>query len=68
MAQLVECLASNRKVVKPLFDLQCDSALHCPWEWEKHLMLFHILGPSSLPIVVVQPDERHANRTASMLE
>jgi len=26
------------------------------------------LGPSSLPVVVAQPDERHANRTASVLE
>jgi len=31
-------------------------------------MLFLILGPSSLPIVVAQPDERHANKTASVLE
>jgi len=31
-------------------------------------MLFHILGPISLPVVVGQTDERHANRTASMLE
>jgi len=31
-------------------------------------MLFPILGPSSLPLVEAQPDERHANRTASMLE
>jgi len=30
------------------------------------LMVF--LGPSSLPVVVAQPDERHANRTASVLE
>jgi len=27
-------------------------------------MQFLILGPSSLPIVVAQPDESHANRTA----
>jgi len=31
-------------------------------------MLFPTLGPNSLPIVVDQPDERHANRTASVLE
>jgi len=31
-------------------------------------MLFPILGSSSLPDVVALPDERHANRTASMLE
>jgi len=31
-------------------------------------MLFPILGPSSLPVVVAQPDERNANRTASVLE
>jgi len=29
-------------------------------------MLFTTLGPSSLPIVVAQPDERHANRIASV--
>jgi len=28
-------------------------------------MLFLTLGSSSLPVVVAQPDERHANRTAS---
>jgi len=26
------------------------------------------LGPNSLPVVVAQSDERHANRTASVLE
>jgi len=31
-------------------------------------MLFPILRPSSLPIVVAQPDERHANKIASVLE
>jgi len=31
-------------------------------------MLFPILGPSSLSVVMAQPDERHANRTASVLE
>jgi len=31
-------------------------------------MLFPILEPSNLPIVVVQPDKRHANRTAFVLE
>jgi len=31
-------------------------------------MQFHILGPSSLLVVVAQPDEKHANRTASVLE
>jgi len=35
---------------------------------EKDLMLFPVLGSSSLLVVVVQPDERHANRTASVLE
>jgi len=35
--------------------------------WEKHLMLFTILGPSSLSVVVDQSDEKHANRTASVL-
>jgi len=31
-------------------------------------MLFPTLGPSSLPVVVTQPDKRHANRTAAVLE
>jgi len=31
-------------------------------------MLFLTLEPSSLPVVVVQFDERHANRTAYALE
>jgi len=31
-------------------------------------MLFPILGPNSLPVVVAQPDEIHANSTASVLE
>jgi len=35
---------------------------------EKHLMLFSILVPSSLPVVVVQLDEWHANRTTFVLE
>jgi len=38
----------------------------CPWE--RHLMLFPILGSSSLLVVVAQPDERHTNRTAYVLE
>jgi len=33
--------------------------------WERHLMLFPTLGPSKLPIVVAQPNERHVNRKAS---
>jgi len=28
-------------------------------------MLFPTLGPSSLPVVVAQPDERHAHSTTS---
>jgi len=31
-------------------------------------MLFPIFGACRLPVVVAQPDERHANRTASVLE
>jgi len=31
-------------------------------------MLFPTLWSSSLPVVVAQPDERHANRAASVLE
>jgi len=30
-------------------------------------MLLPTLGPSSLPVVVAQPDERHANRAAFVL-
>jgi len=43
-------------VVRPLL---------CPWE--RYLMLFPTSGPSSLLDVVAQPDERHANKTASVL-
>jgi len=50
----------------PRFDSRCGSASLCPWE--RHLMLFHILRPSSLPVVVAYPDERHTNRTASLWE
>jgi len=49
-----------------VFDSRCGSASLCPWE--RHSMLFSTLGPNSLPVVVTQPDERHANRTASVLE
>jgi len=31
-------------------------------------MPFPILGPSSLPVVLAQSDERHANRTVFVLE
>jgi len=31
-------------------------------------MLFPIVRPNSLPVVVAQPAEGHANRTASVLE
>jgi len=31
-------------------------------------MLFLTLGPSSLTVVVAQPDEGHANRTAYALD
>jgi len=31
-------------------------------------MLFPTLGPSSLPVMVAQPDERHVNKAASVLE
>jgi len=31
-------------------------------------MLFFFFGPSSLTVVVAHPDQRPANRTASMLE
>jgi len=66
VAQLIERRDSNRKVANPWFDSRWDNASLCPWE--RHLMLYPILGPSSLPVVVAQPDERHANRAASLLE
>jgi len=31
-------------------------------------MQFPTLGPSSVTVVVAQPNERHANRTASVLD
>jgi len=34
----------------------------------KTLNAVSTLGQSSLPVVVAQPDERHANRTAFVLE
>jgi len=66
IAQLVQRRASNRKVAKPWLGSLRGSVLLCPWE--RHLMLFSTLGQSSLPVMVDQPDERHANRTASVLE
>jgi len=44
--------ASNRKVAKSSFYSRCGSAF----------------AVCSLPVVVTQPDERYANRTASVLE
>jgi len=35
---------------------------------KRYLMLFPVLGTSSLPVVVAQPNEKHANRTPSVLE
>jgi len=52
---LVECRVNNRKVAKPWFDSRRGSASLCPWE--RHLMLFFTLGPSSLPVVVAQPQK-----------
>jgi len=52
-----------RQVAKPWFDSRCGSTSLCPWE--RHLMLFPTLGPISQLFVVVQPDERHANRTVA---
>jgi len=45
--------ASNRKVSKSWFDSRCSSASLCPRE--RHLMLFPILGPSSLLVVIARP-------------
>jgi len=66
VAQLAEHRASNQKVAKTLVDFRCSSASLYPWE--RHLILFPILRTNSLPVVVAQPGERHANRTASVLE
>jgi len=38
----------------------------CPWE--RYLKLFPSLRQSSLPVVVAQSDERHANRTVFLLD
>jgi len=43
-------------------------ARRCVLGWIRHLMLLPILGLSSLPVVAAQLDERHANKTASVLE
>jgi len=45
-----------------------ECVLLCPSE--RHVMLFSILGLSSLSymMMVAQPDERHANKTASVME
>jgi len=51
---VVERRDSNRKVRN--YGSASKAVVH-------HCMLFPILGPSSLPVVVAQPDERHANRT-----
>jgi len=62
--QLVGRQASSRKVAKPWFAFRCGSASLC--SCERHLTLFPVLGRSiSLPVAMAQPDERHANRTAS---
>jgi len=43
-------------------------AVVCCCAHEKHTYCyFPTLGPSSRPAVVVQPDERQANKTASVL-
>jgi len=36
--------------------------------WKRHIMLFPILGPSSLPVMVAHPDVKHAYKSASVLE
>jgi len=66
VAELVERRASNRTVAKPWFDSRCGSASLCPLG--RHLSLFPTMGPNRRPVVVVQPDERLANKTASVLE
>jgi len=55
------------KVIRNL-DSTPDAVAHRCVLGESHLMLFHTLEPNSLPVVVAQPDERHANTTASVLE
>jgi len=60
------CLGIKSLLVNIIYDSRCGSASLSPWE--KHLMLFSTLRPSSLPVVVAQPDERYANRTASVLK
>jgi len=62
---MVERRDSNRKVAKPWLDSRCGSA---SLSSRKTLNAIPTLGPSSLPAVVAQPNERHANRTASVKE
>jgi len=48
-----------------LFDSRCGSASPC-WERLNAIVYFLSWGPSSLPVVVAQPNERHANGTTSV--
>ena len=57
--QLVGRRASDRKVVDPRFDSRTGNVSLYPRE--RHFTL--VLGPSSLPVVVAQPDKRLASRT-----
>jgi len=64
VTQLEERRVSIRKVAKPRFDFRCGRVAHrCVLGIDTFKMLFFILGPSNLPVVVAQPDEKHANRT-----
>jgi len=65
VSQLVGRRASNRKVAKPRSN---SDAIARRCVVGKDTLLFSTLEPRSLPVVVAQADERHANRTASVLE
>ena len=60
-SSVVERRVSDRKVADSRFDSRAGKAQLCPKKI--HLTYISHRGPSSLPFVVAQPDERIANRT-----
>jgi len=57
LTQTLFCLHVFRQAAGPAQRVDC---------FVKTLNAVPTLGPSSLPVVVAQPDERHANRTVSV--
>ena len=56
---MVERRASDRNVTEPWFNFRIGNASSCPW---KDILRLISSRSSNLPVVVTQPDERHANR------